>query len=1107
MGRLDVIAVAVWVSVVAVMVLALLPGMGSRILHVMMPHASIAILVLALMTMMLLCSWSSAEIVPPGTEVVISSADDTASSHYIYDSTVSGSYPQGRAGTDAESILLPIEFSDFPPLVPSRAPEDFIRFLSIRERMRSVARMIDFMDSTELPPEIEDILLPIEFSDSPPLVPRSKADAYEKEASQAGAILREEGPAQGTEVVTEPVSDSSEPRITDAYAISGTDANSIESGVPRDMTAREHFDDFWATFFIQGEDELLLEDGDYYMELLINGNEVGDVTVYMKNDVAYLVASEIRSYVSDTITDEADLRIFAHGSNLMSIEEFNAAGVETSFDSTAYTVSMWFSTDDMPVQVLSVRNTTGSVFSNRPPIAGAIELEPAVFALSTRYSLLGSFLLNPISRFADSLNMTLSLYNTARLYDVFADFSFSFRFGLDDLDFSLGSYKIYHDFEDEMIRLTVGNVSTDLLSPEGTDIGISFEKNLSYGPLNARRQSHIEQLLTIEKESEVQIINEGKEIYKRILQPGNYRIQDFVLYTGANRIRIIVTPLDGSPSFETDIELSYSSSLLAPGEVFFGGAIATGRRMVSSSSSKMDGSIRLPIWNGRSFEYDWRRLVLSGNVRVGLTRSLTLDASLALRNEPERNRGFNPSGRLALEFTHANVLGVTRYNLNIMEETDSKGAFMLPGIYARIGHQVNTGFAPVSSLNLGLTYETYSGDMMEDHRFSLSASVSGGVDLMSWGLSLSGALNTDSIADFSWNASASMSFSFTRNYYMSASASIGGIGEEMQYLNGRLSATIRFSPARVNITASNYETSAEFSISKNRHSFSTELATDDFAHLNAYSLDADYSYYGNYVNVGAGLYATNVFDSIRGSFSLSTASVFADGYMAFSSNVPSNYLFIAQKGALKGNELTLGVAGTSSAAKIPTFFDVGFYRGVSSVRGTSLSIFSTADNAFSGMSSYDVYIPASKIRGYVVRIEADEVYAVSGVVYLPDGTIWTNGASPVYSMKEEGCDAALTMTDLYLFSDSDGRFVLSDLEPGTYAFDVQYGDKWLLYSFDVAAAEDHVSDIQMLGAIAENADLTVSAPYADAYEYSGEVSYMNGTDFWNMLYPPMEVAV
>ncbi len=855
MGRLSMVMIAVGVSMVAVIALALLlPDMGERILHVLMPHASIVVMTLALaLAMLLLCSWSSAEIVPPGKEVVMSSADDAASSHYIYDSVNSDGHPRNMGenkhfslslSPEVESLLLPIEFSDFPPLVPSEAPDDFIRILSIRERLRNVARTIDLMDDMRLSPAVEDILLPIEFSDCPPLVPWSDKDVAAEPVSKVTendeAIPVADGSVRADEVgdvTASSIDDSGE----EAFEVSSP-SRPEEVGVPRDMTAREHFDDFWASFFIQGEDELLLEDGDYYMELLINGNEVGDVTVYMKDDVAYLVAAEIRGYVSDTITDEADLRIFAHGSELMSIEEFNAAGVETSFDSTAYTVSMWFSTDDMPVQVLSVRNTTGSVFSNRPPIAGAIELEPAVFALSTRYSLLGSFVLNPISRFADSLNMTLSLYNTARLYDVFADFSFSFRFGLDDLDFSLGSYKIYHDFEDEMIRLTVGNVSTDLLSPEGTDIGISFEKNLSYGPLNARRQSHIEQLLTIEKESEVQIINEGKEIYKRILQPGNYRIQDFVLYTGANRIRIIVTPLDGSPSFETDIELSYSSSLLAPGEVFFGGAIATGRRMVSSSSSKMDGSIRLPIWNGRSFEYDWRRLVLSGNVRVGLTRSLTLDASLALRNEPERNRGFNPSGRLALEFTHANVLGVTRYNLNIMEETDSKGAFMLPGIYARIGHQVNTGFAPVSSLNLGLTYETYSGDMMEDHRFSLSASVSGGVGLMSWGLSLSGALNTDSIADFSWNASASMSFSFTRNFYMSASASLGGIGEEMQYLNGRLSATIRFSPARVNITASNYETSAEFSISKNRHSFSTELATDDFARLSAYSLDADYSY-------------------------------------------------------------------------------------------------------------------------------------------------------------------------------------------------------------------------------------------------------------------------
>ena len=54
-------------------------------------------------------------------------------------------------------------------------------------------------------------------------------------------------------------------------------------GIPRDMTAQEHFDDFWASFYVQGEDEFLLEDGIYYMTLVINGNEIGDITVNIQD--------------------------------------------------------------------------------------------------------------------------------------------------------------------------------------------------------------------------------------------------------------------------------------------------------------------------------------------------------------------------------------------------------------------------------------------------------------------------------------------------------------------------------------------------------------------------------------------------------------------------------------------------------------------------------------------------------------------------------------------------------------------------------------------------------------------------------------------------------
>ena len=878
-------------------------------------------------------------------------------------------------------------------------------------------------------------------------------------------------------------------------------------GVPRDMTAQEHFDDFWASFYVQGEDELLLEDGIYYMTLIINGNEVGDITVNIQDGVPVLYADEIEAYVRDTITEEADVRIFGGDEMYLSIDDFNSLGVETGFDSLGYTVSMHFSSEDMPVQILSIR-TPISRFLEKPPIADSIWLDPAVFVLSTRYSLTGNFTLNPVSRFADSLNFNLSAYNTGRLFDVNFDFNYSLRFGLDYFDFSFGSYEFNYDFEDAMIRLSWGNTSTHLLSPAGTNLGIRFEKNLSYGPVDARGKSHIEQTIAIDKESEIQVINEGREIFRKTLQPGNYRLQDFVLYTGANRIKIIVTPLDGSPSYEQDIELSYSSSLLAPGEIYFGGALATGRRIVNSASSQIPGSIRLPLWNDKSLEYDWRNIVLSGNIRAGLSRSLTLDASLALQNEVSKEAVFRPQGKLALEFTHANFLGTSRYNFNVTAETDDYGEFLLPGIYARFGHQVYTGFSPVSSVNLGLTYETYVGDMLSDHRFSLSTSLSGGYGIFSWGLSLSGSLHTERPGDIIWTTSASASFSFSRNFYLSASASMGGLSGDMQYINGRVGATIRFSPATVNVTASTYETSAEVSVRGSGHSFSAEVSTDDITTLESYSLDADYSYSGDYVNVGFGLNASDIFDSITGNVSLSTASVFADGYMAFSSYIPSNFMFIAQEGGLEGNTLSAGVAGRSSSVEIPTWFNVGLYSNIPRNRGTSLSLFSMGEGAFGSMQAFNVYIPASKTAGYVLHIEADRVYTVAGYVTLPDGSVWSNGSSPVYRMTVDGKDASLEQVDEYIFSDNDGLFVLSSLEPGRYAFDINTGNgEWFLCSFVVEDTPEHIGEMQFIDTVVEDESIEVSEPYSGAYTFSGDIHFMTGDEFWAMLYPELEVAV
>ena len=87
----------------------------------------------------------------------------------------------------------------------------------------------------------------------------------------------------------------------------------------------------------------------------------------------------------------------------------------------------------------------------------------------------------------------------------------------------------------------------------------------------------------------------------------------------------------------------------------------------------------------------------------------------------------------------------------------------------------------------------------------------------------------------------------------------------------------------------------------------------------------------------------------------------------------------------------------------------------------------------------------SKQKGYVYTIDREDTYAVSGIVELPDGSLWINGASPVYAAEvtEDG-NISLTSTDKYIFTDSNGYFIMSDLSSGLWAFDVSDDDGWQL---------------------------------------------------------------
>lgn len=860
-------------------------------------------------------------------------------------------------------------------------------------------------------------------------------------------------------------------------------------------------DDFWSTFYIAGSEDLVLADGLYYMTLVINNESVGTIETLIENGEASISSEAFRSYIEGNVIDEVMTLVFADESlSYIPLSYLNEISVGAKMDSDNYIIDITFSATDMPVQIISIRSTSGIPVARRP-ITGATTIDPAVFYLISRYSLSSSLNISEHDKIMDSLSLTLSSYNTLRLFDVYGSFSYYLSYErYRGFDARFGTYSFYADFPQDMIRLSWGNVGTDLLSPDGTALGIGFDKSLSYALPGTRGKSHIERLLVIEKESEVTIYNEGREIFRRTLQPGSYRLQDFVLYTGANRIRIIVDPLDGSPSEEFDISLNYTSSLLAPGEVYYGANLASGRRMVSDSQAKREGALRLPLPGDESLEYDLRNLSLSGYIHAGLTTSLSMNLALAVQNKVNDTRAFNPAMAAALELTHANFLGTTRYSFRTTEITEN-GDFILPDIYARVGHQIYFDSSVLSSLSLAATY---SGDT-KDNNLSGSLSLSGRLGFLSWGLSGYISSDLNSVDRISWNTSGSLSATLGRHMSVSASMNVSGIGDSVPSISGRVSASLRFGPVSSSTSWSPDYSYMNVNAYSGRHGFSARIDTTDFTEFNKYGLSADYSYSGDYLSGSFSVDTEDSFNRTRLSLSLSTSTLFADGLFTMASSIPSNFLLIRQKGILKDNELSLGIAGSSASITPDRVLGTYMYSGLSSTNNTSLSIYSTAEDSFSASEVFDITIPATQRRGFVLRLEADVSYTVSALVYV-DGMLWANGSSPLYRVSEdEEGNEVLEATDLYLFTDAEGRFTVSGLESGEYAFDVPSGSSWYSYRFTVSENPEDSALIHLYETFTMD-DTVPQSPYSASghYSYTGSLT---SEDFWLMLYPEMREAV
>ncbi len=840
--------------------------------------------------------------------------------------------------------------------------------------------------------------------------------------------------------------------------------------------------DPWADFYFSDE-ELDLEDGIYYFSLYVNDYLEGDVEVMVTGGEVLVRSYDLDMYITGYLEEGSAERIFASTEDYYTTAYLASVGVDAWADTSLFEYYIVLSSLDMPLTRISIRGNSSRYVTR--PISGAVTINPVTSYVISSYSLTSSTSITKGKGFLDNLRFTLSSSNSVRIGEVFGSFGWSLSGSRSSVAFSWGSYSFYKDFENENLRLRFGNVSSDSYSPTGTPIGIRIDKSTAYGSSTTKKRNDQKEIL-VEKDSNVVVYNEEREIYRRTLKAGRYLLEDFILYSGSNEIKVVITPLDGSDPVEERFTINYSASLLTPGEMYWGAVFAFSRQKVETGSERLDYQVDIPFINGKSLRYDITDYSASAYMNLGILDTLTGNVQVALKAK----RGVY-SYRVSAEFTNLNALGTLKANVNYNYSSSSS-------LYLRLSEQFTLstkGF--VRGLTLSASYNKANLGAENGYTVTPSLSLSGAFGIFSWSVGASGTLLPYSWETSTWMVTPSLSFSLGKINF-SLSSTFSGIGKSSFTYSGRISASMRIGKVSTTASTSGKDSSVSASWSNNNYALSARMRTTDITDYRAYSYGADFSSSTKLFSYSASLSSSGSFETISLSGSMGFASVYAEGLFSFASSVPTSFLLIRQKGALKGNTVSVATAGSSESTVPSDYIGAILYRGLPTTGASNISIYSQNDTGFSSGQSFDIFIPDTKTRGYVVTLEGEAAYTLSGTVTVGD-YVWRNGSSPLYKVciSEDGV-ITLEATEDYAFTDRNGIYILSDLIEGMYGFDVRADNKWYLYIVNVTD-DLNPSLVTMVEEKTEASVLTAPEVYYGVIETMNERE-ISADEFWIELY-------
>ncbi len=743
--------------------------------------------------------------------------------------------------------------------------------------------------------------------------------------------------------------------------------------------------------------------------VFVNDLNQGELNCVLSTDGQELLSLDsvaLREMLYPSLRDELNAELATLES--ITLDELEDLGLQTLFSPSTLDIRIIIPTDKESLQSVSLSSGTPTEPANvisPENITGFIN----VFGSQGYFYDSGSDSHNFIGSLA--LEASLRLYNWIFLGETY---------------FSLGEaveypeLSIIRDFPTYSFRMTLGNYSLRSrgFQNSGQYQGISFDSARDMDPLYSPKSGRSMQFL-IDAPSLVQVWVNGRRIQQMQLSPGRYDLRDFPFYSGISKIDLVIqTP--GRPHEMISFYTHRDSELLYKGEhefTYSAGILPWTKAEEYQISAYHEYGFFERLTMGYNFQLVTKDLLAGGNI---------LWAS--------------PIGTLALDG------GVS------MEDFRYTGWAMNLGYRLRFN---SNRWIPVVGTNIA-----YFGD-----DFHMGDSVSG--TRTEYSVFLTQRLFGNSTFTSTLNVK-EYSNSDPRDIFMTASFLIpfgSGNNLTLQYKTNVTTFAAEDSSLTVNLQL--IDAGHGRSLSYVQDFYTTEFLAEGQQHIPekdmtvavgvqrdidadeaAHSLYSSLNYYGSRFNGAASLryIGENVSQGFYQSASLSSAIVFAGGYVGMSKPVNDSFTIIIPRYDLEEREI--GVNKSSSFEARSGFLGPAVVSDMQSYRHKRLNvellnpeeedIFLMPEDSFVLLPSYQ--------SGFVVEVGSEPRFAFDVLINDETGTPLPWATGNLSTTNEE---------PQLFFTDDNGRAIIYNVKAGTYVLKVAG-----FAAFEMAMSNDNDLDVQ-----------------------------------------------